>query len=48
MLLAATRLFAALSSLVATDELLGTRDVLLLRLVLVRPALHAVRCAIRT
>ncbi len=40
LLLAATRLFAALPSLVATDELLGMRDVFLLRLVLLRPALH--------
>ena len=40
LLLAATRLFAALPRLVAADELLGVRDVFLLRLVLARPALH--------
>ena len=45
LLLAATRLFAALPSLVATDELLGMRDVLLLRLVLAAPSAPSARRA---
>ena len=39
-LLAATRLFAALASLIAADKILRPRDVLLLRLIIFRPALQ--------